>query len=114
MRHWPLMRILLDEQLPRRLARQLANHQICTVQQQGWAGLRNGELLRRAGAAGFEIFLTDDRNFQFQQNLAGSPLCAIVLIARSIKIEDLLPLVPSLREAIRDIRPGEVRQVGVP
>jgi predicted nuclease of predicted toxin-antitoxin system len=107
------MRILLDEQLPRRLARQLANHQVRTVQQ-GWAGLRNGELLRRAGATGFEIFLTGDRNFQFQQNLTGSPLCAIVLIARSIKIEDLLPLVPSLREAIRDIRPGEVRQVGVP
>ena len=113
MRHWPLMRILLDEQLPRRLARQLAHHQVRTVQQQGWAGLRNGELLRRAGATGFEIFLTGDRSFQFQPNLTGSPLCAIVLIARSIKIEDRLPLVPSLREAIRDIRPGEVRQVGV-
>jgi hypothetical protein len=70
-------------------------------------------LLRRAGATGFEIFLTGDRNSN-SSNLAESPLCAIVLIARSIKIEDLLPLVPSLREAIRDIRPGEVRQVGVP
>ena len=108
------MRILLDEQLPRRFARQLARHQVRTVQQQGWAGLRNGELLRRAAAAGFEIFLTGDQNFQFQQNLLGSPLCAIVLIARSIKIEDLLPLVPSLLEAFRDSQPGEVRQVGAP
>ena len=54
------MRILLDEQLPRRLARQLSQHQVRTVQQQGWAGLRNGELLRRAAAGGFEIFLTGD------------------------------------------------------
>jgi hypothetical protein len=84
------------------------------VQQQGWAGLRNGELLRRAAAQGFEIFLTGDQNFQFQQNLRGSSICALVLIARSIKIEDPLPLVPSLLKAIRDIQPGEVRQVSAP
>jgi predicted nuclease of predicted toxin-antitoxin system len=108
------VRILLDEQLPRRLIRQLAPHQVRTVQQQGWAGLRNGELLRRAAAQGFEIFLTGDQNFQFQQNLRGSSICALVLIARSIKIEDLLPLVPSLLEAIRDAQPGEVRQVSAP
>ena len=65
------MRILLDEQLPRRLARQLSQHQVRTVQQQGWTGMRNGELLRSAAAAGFEILLTGDKNFQFQQNLAG-------------------------------------------
>jgi predicted nuclease of predicted toxin-antitoxin system len=108
------VRILQDEQLPRRLARQLAPHQVRTVQQQGWAGLRNGELLRRAAAAGFEIFLTADQNFQFQQNLTGSPICAIVLVTQSIKIEDLLPLVPSLLETIRDAQPGELRQVGIP
>ena len=84
------------------------------MQQQGWAGLRNGELLLRAAAAGFEIFLTGDQNFQLQQNLTGSPLRVIVLIARSIKIEDLLPIVPSLLEAIRDAEPGEVRLVRVP
>ena len=41
-------------------------------------------------------------------------ICALVLIVRSIKIEDLLPLVPSLLEAIRDAQPGEVRQVSAP
>jgi hypothetical protein len=50
-----LMRILLDEQLPRQLAQEIPNHEVRTVQQQGWAGLGNGELLRRAAAAGFEI-----------------------------------------------------------
>jgi predicted nuclease of predicted toxin-antitoxin system len=108
------VRILLDEQLPRRLARQLAPHRVRTVQQQGWAGLRNGELLQRAATAGFEIFLTGDQNFQFQQNITGSPVCVIILIARSIKIEDLLPLVPSLLETIREAQPGEARQVRVP
>ena len=43
------MRILLDEQLPRRLVRELTGHEVRTVQQEGWAGVQNGELLRRAG-----------------------------------------------------------------
>ncbi|MFI4947726.1 MAG: DUF5615 family PIN-like protein [Alphaproteobacteria bacterium] len=108
------MRILLDEQLPRHLARRIRGHHVRTVQQQGWAGLGNGELLRRAADDLFEVFVTSDQNLQFQQNLAGSPLMVIVLIAPSNKLEDLLPLVPSLLRAIRDTRVGEIRQVGPP
>ena len=106
------MRILLDEQLPRQLARHIRGHQVRTVQQQGLAGLGNGELLRRAAAAAFEIFVTADQNLQFQQNLAGSPLGVVVLVARSNALEDLLPLVPSVMEAVRDVQPGEVRRIG--
>ncbi|MGC2415328.1 MAG: DUF5615 family PIN-like protein [Stellaceae bacterium] len=88
--------MLLDEQLPRQLARHIRGHQVRTLQQQGWAGLGNGELLRRAAVDGFEIFVTADQNLQFQQNLAGSSLSVVILIARTNKLEDLLPLVPSL------------------
>jgi len=66
------VRVLLDEQLPRRLARELTGHQVRTVHQQGWAGLKNGELLRRAAREGFEVFVTADQNLEFQQNLSGS------------------------------------------
>jgi hypothetical protein len=64
------VRVLLDEQLPRHLVHQLQGHEVTTVQQQGWAGMKNGELLRSAAAAGFEVFLTADRNLEFQQNLS--------------------------------------------
>jgi hypothetical protein len=74
--------------------------------------LGNGELLRRAAAAAFDIFVTADQNLQFQQNLAGSPLGVVVLVARSNALEDLLPLVPSVVEAFQDVQPGEVRRVG--
>lgn len=107
------MRILLDEQLPRQLARQFAGHHVRTVQQQGWAGLGNGELLRRAAAAGFEIFVTADQNLQFQQNLAHSPLGVIVLVAPSNALEDLLPLIPAVLEAVRNARPA-MREGGRP
>ena len=63
------------------------------MQQQGWAGLANGELLRRAAADMFDVFVTADQNLQFQQNLSGAPLGVVVLVARSNALEDLLPLV---------------------
>ena len=63
------MRILLDEQLPRQLAPHLKGHDARTVQQQGWAGLKNGALLRQAAAAGFEVFVASDQNIEFRQNL---------------------------------------------
>ena len=49
------MRLLLDEQLPRHLAREIGGHDVSTVQQRGWAGLKNGELLRVAADAGFHF-----------------------------------------------------------
>jgi hypothetical protein len=88
------VRILLDEQLPR------------------WAGLRNGELLLRATVTGFDVLLTADQNLTYQQNLARSPLRVVVLVARSNKLEDQLPLVPAILAALQDIRPGEVCRVG--
>jgi predicted nuclease of predicted toxin-antitoxin system len=105
------VRILLDEQLPQQLARQFVGHQVRTVQQQGWAGLGNGELLRRAAAGLFDVFVTADQNLQFQQNLSGAPLGVVVLVARSNALDDLLPLVPLL-QAVQDARPGEIRRVG--
>jgi len=106
------VRVLLDEQLPRRLARELAGHEVHTVQQQGWAGLKNGELLQRAADAGFEVFLTADQNLQYQQNLARARIGVVVLIALSNKIQDLLPLVGAALEAISRSQAGEVLRVG--
>ena len=105
------MRMLLDEQLPRHLARELTRHDVRTVQQQGWAGLKNGELLRRAANEDSEVFLTADQNLEYQQNLARAPLRVVVLVAVSHALEDLLPLVPGALAAISGSRPGQVVRV---
>jgi hypothetical protein len=70
--------------------------------------------MRRAAAAPFEVFVTADQSLQFQQNLVGSPLGFIVIAAQSNALEDLIPLIPAIQEAIRDARPGEIRRVGAP
>ena len=104
-------RILLDEQLPLQLAPFLVAHEVRTVQQESWAGLKNGALLTAAEAAGFAILLTGDQNLQFQQNLAKRKLGVVVLCAASNAIEDLLPLVPNALRAIDVVQPGQVVRV---
>jgi hypothetical protein len=72
------VRVLLDEQLPRQLAPLLTGYDVRTVQQQSWAGLKNGQLLDAAEAADFAVLVTGDRNLQFQQNLAKRQLGVVV------------------------------------
>ena len=105
------MRVLLDEQLPRHLVREIRGHEVSTVQQWGWAGLKNGELLQVAADTGFQVVVTADRNLQFQQNLSRSRIGIILLIAPSNALEDLLPLVPNLLAAIPKTRAGELLRV---
>jgi predicted nuclease of predicted toxin-antitoxin system len=105
------MRVLLDEQLPRQLAAEISRHDVSTVQQCGWAGFKNGELLRAAADAGFEVLVTADRNLQFQQNLSKSRIGIILLVAASNELEDLRPLVPSLLAAIPKSRSGELQRI---
>ena len=105
------MRVLPDEQLPRQLAPLLTGHAVRTVQQESWAGLKNGALLKAAGAADFAILVTGDQNLQFQQNLTNVRLGVVVLCAASNALEDLLPLVPAALKAIAEARPGQVIRV---
>jgi hypothetical protein len=87
--------------LPRHLARDIGGHDVSTVQQCGWAGLKNGDLLRVAAGAGFEVFVTADRNLQFQQNLSLAQLGIVLFVAPSNALEDMRPLVPKLLAAFR-------------
>jgi len=105
------VRVLLDENLPRDLARALPGHDVVTVHALGWSGLKNGELLRRA-AGRVEAFITMDSNLEFQQRLVGLPFGVVVIHARSNRVADLLPLAELVLAALADVRPGTVRHVG--
>jgi len=96
------MRILLDESLPRDLGRELPGHEVTTVQQAGWAGLENGDLLQRAGKR-FDVLVTGDQNIDFQQNPARLPVAVVILVAVSNRIESLRPLLPELLQVLTDI-----------
>jgi predicted nuclease of predicted toxin-antitoxin system len=105
------MRILLDECLPRRLRTHLpAEFTVNTVQEHGWSGKRNGELMRLA-EADFDVFVTMDQGIQYEQNLAGFNLAIILLRAASNRLVDLVPLVPELITALQSSASGQLHQV---
>jgi len=73
------MRILFDQATPVPIRSYLERLVVRTAAQQGWGELRNGDLLRAAEGAGFDLLLTTDKNIRYQQNLAGRKIAIVVL-----------------------------------
>ena len=105
------MRVLLDECVPRALRDELPGHHVRTVAESGWAGVKNGELLRLA-ANSFDVLLTVDRNLEYQQNFVGAALAVIVVHAPSNDVAVLKPLRPEVLRAIPGAARGKVTNVG--
>lgn len=89
------MKLLLDECIDRKFAKELINHDIKTVPQMGWVGIKNGKLLALA-EKNFDVFITVDRNLSFQQNLPQFDILIIVLHSPSNRLADLKPLAPKV------------------
>jgi hypothetical protein len=104
------MRILLDECVPRPLRHELADHEVRTVVEMGWAGKRNGELMQLRTET-FAVFLTTDQNLRYQQSLRGLPMAVVVLVAPTNRLNDLVSLMPQVRTVLAVIQPGTVVEV---
>ena len=103
------MRILLDECLPSRLQLDLPGHEVKTVPGTGWAGIKNGKLLRLIADSGrFEIFLTMDKSLPHQQKLKDMPCAVVLLRAKSNRFEDTHPLMPEVFQHLAEFKPGQV------
>ena len=108
------MRILIDECLPRQLKKWLAGvHDAVTVQEMGWANVKNGKLLRAANDAGFDVFVTADKNMYYQQNFNGLRISAVVVPSnRKLLVQKS---VPALLQSLMHVQPGQkvVMDLGV-
>jgi hypothetical protein len=104
------MKVLLDECVDWRLSGEIVGHEVRTVRQAGWTGIKNGELLALA-AASFDAFVTVDRNLSFQQNVGSLRIAVIVLEAKTNRLEDLKALVPQLLSTLANARQGVVHRV---
>jgi hypothetical protein len=108
------VRLLLDHCVDRRLSESLRTHEVQTAAGMGWEQLRNGELLSKAAAAGFEVVLTTDAKLRYQQNLRSLPVSVVVLRAVSNRLTDLLPLIPLLEAALATLGRGQLIEIGQP
>lgn len=104
------MKLLLDECIDQRFARELVGHEVQTVSQMGWAGMKNGDLLRAAQGR-FDAFVTVDRNLSFQQNLPALDVAVVILVAATNRLADLRPLVPKLLEKLVSLPSGVVTTI---
>lgn len=103
------MRVLLDENLPRRLKRFLPpGVEALTVQERGWGSKENGELLGAAQEE-FDILLTMDQGIPHQQDLSRFDMTVVILEAKGNKLADLSPLMGRAAEAMRTAPRGAVR-----
>jgi hypothetical protein len=101
------MRVLLDECVTRYLKRDLPGHEVFTVEEAGFKGLKNGRLLQ-AAAGLYDVLVTVDQNLQHQQNAETLPLPVIMLSAARSTYPMLKPLMPRVLEALEKIESGRV------
>lgn len=104
------MTILLDESVPRLIKIHLTEFSIVTVQEMGWAGMKNGQLLAAASQQ-FTIFITADQKLRYQQNLMGSQLSIIVLSSNQVPM--VMTSLPAIRETILTIQPGTLFELSM-
>jgi hypothetical protein len=91
--------------------RALAGHDVKTVQEAGWSGKTNGDLLKLMQGQ-FEVFVTIDSHLLSQQKLTNLQVALIVLHAKSNKFEDLESLVPEILQKLSSIKPGQIIKIG--
>src|SRR5438105_13751890 len=95
------VKVLLDECVHRKMKRALVGHEVFTVADMKWDGIKNGKLLALA-ATNFEVFITIDKNLQFQQNLSTFPLAVIVIHSRFIRWKDIEPYCPVILDHLNN------------
>ena len=93
------------------LAAEFPGHAVHTVSGRGWSGIKNGELLRRMNGQ-YDALVTMDRSIEFQQRIATLRFGIVPVRARSNRMQDLMPLVPSIRSALDTLKPGRICRVG--
>ena len=92
------MQLLLDENLPKRLKLDFPEHEIYTVRDKGWNGIKNGELLKLLIENKFDALLTFDKNLQHQQNFVKYTIAVFVLSAKINSYEELTKLTPNVKK----------------
>ncbi len=106
------MRLLLDENLPKRLKQDLQEYEIYTAADKGWTGISNGKLLELLVQNKFDALLTFDKNLQYQQNFTKYTIAVIVLNASDnsyLTLKDLIPNIKLILKAGLKAGPIEVK-----
>jgi hypothetical protein len=103
------LKVIFDEDVPRKLAWSMPHHEIHSVVSMQWGGINNGALLDLIGREGFDVFLTGDKNMETQQQLQGRPFALLVMSAINWPV--IKPHVHKISAAIDEAQPGTVATI---
>jgi hypothetical protein len=106
------MKLLLDERIPKKLKQSFLGYDCRTASESDLAGRLNGELLMSAERAGFDVLVTTDKGLEYEQNFKGRRIAVLILLSKSNKVDDLLPLVAKSLHSLPFIKPGQILKVG--
>lgn len=96
------MKLLLDEQMPRKMARYFPDgYNVDHVQLLGWGGIKNGALLKLAAESGYDALISADKNMAYQQNEEALEISVVVLHVHQLRIQDLVALVPTALQKLQ-------------
>jgi len=105
------VRVLFDQGTPAPLRRHLPGHSVDTAFERGWSDLRNGDLLERAEAAGFELLITTDQQLRYEQDLSSRRLGVLVLLTTSWP--RIRRRVEEVASAVARMKPGDYEEVEI-
>ena len=106
------MRILFDHGTPSGIAKALAGHEVTEAIERGWDRISNGDLLKVAEAAGFDVLLTTDKRIRYQQNLTKRKIAIVVLGNSTWRIVRLY--LDRIALAANAATPGSYAEVDIP
>lgn len=95
------MKVLLDENIPKKVKFRLSEFDVNTVQEMGWSGLSNGKLLEQIIIADFDVLITLDKGFKYQQNFERYTIPVISLASKKGTYEHILPLIKKVKELLK-------------
>jgi len=103
------VKVLLDECIDRRFARDLVGHEVTTVQKRGWSGIKNGELLALAEKE-FDAFVTVDRKLANEQDLKKFQIAVLLIRARTNRLEHIQPLSAEVLQNLPRAAAGKLKR----
>jgi hypothetical protein len=106
------MKILFDNGIPRPIAARLTGHEVTLARRIGWHELGNGDLIRQAEEAGYEVLLSTDKSIRYQQNLAGRKIALVILGNQQWPVVRLY--LDRIAAAVNACTPGSYAEVEIP
>jgi hypothetical protein len=106
------MKILFDNGTPRPIAARLTGHEVTFARRIGWHELGNGDLIRQAEEAGYEVLLSTDKSIRYQQNLTGRKIALVILGNQQWPVVRLY--LARIAAAVNASTPGSYAEVEIP